>query len=165
MKAGIFYGSTTGYTESAAEEIATLWPDAQLTPISDAQKSDLEACDVLILGVSTWGIGDVQDEWDDALKQFKEANLSGKKVAIFGLGDQVGYADSFVDAMGVLYDASLEAGATCVGMWPTSDYDFDASTAVREGVFVGLPLDEHNQSDLSEQRMKDWIAQIKDELK
>ncbi len=80
------------------------------------------------------------------------------------MGDQLGYADSIVDAMGVLYDAALEAGASCVGAWSVDDYDFYTATAVRDGKFIGLPLDEYNQSELSEQRMSDWVAQIKEEI-
>lgn len=91
----------------------------------------------LILGASTWGIGDVQDDWFDGLTKLENTDLSGKTVALFGTGDPQGSPDSFVDALGVLYEKIIEQGAKVIGFWPTDGYEFDASKAEREGRFEG----------------------------
>ena len=165
MKIGIFYGSTTGNTENAANLMCALIGGSQMTPVADAVKADLEACDLLILGTSTWGLGDLQDDWADSLDSLSGANLKGKKVAIFGLGDQESYFGTFVDGIKNLHDASIEAGATIVGMWPGDGYDFQDSTAFADGLFLGLPLDEENQAELTEERIQIWVDQILREAK
>ena len=165
MKTGIFYGSTTGNTENAANLICALMGGSQVTPIEDAVRADLEAYDLLILGASTWGLGDLQDDWADSLAGLSGADLKGKKVALFGLGDQEAYPGTFVDGIKDLHDASIEAGATIVGLWPGDGYDFQDSTAFTDGQFLGLPLDEENQSELTEERIQTWVDQVLREAK
>lgn len=165
MKTGIFYGSTTGNTESAAHLICALIGGSQVTPIEDAVRADLEACKLLFLGASTWGLGDLQDDWADSLAGLSGANLKGKKVALFGLGDQETYPGTFVDGIKDLYDASVEAGATIVGLCSGDGYDFQDSAAFEEGQFLGLPLDEENQSELTEERIQTWVDQVLREAK
>lgn len=160
MKTGIFYGSTTGNTENAAKLICTLIDGSKVTPIEDAVKADLEACDLLILGASTWGLGDLQDDWADSLDSLRHANLKGKKVALFGLGDQESYPGTFVDGIKDLHDASVEAGAAIVGRWSADGYEFQDSAAFVEGQFLGLPLDEENQAELTDERIHIWVDQI-----
>ncbi|MCK4623354.1 MAG: flavodoxin [Desulfuromonadales bacterium] len=160
MKTGIFYGSTTGNTANAAQQIGALLTGAQSMPVEDAVKASFEACGLLILGTSTWGLGDLQDDWSDSLDSLRAADLRGKKVAIFGLGDQLGYPDTFVDAMGTLYETAVAAGATVIGKWPTDDYDFLASAAVNGDQFLGLPLDEENQAAFTEERIAAWVEQL-----
>ncbi|MCK4691279.1 MAG: flavodoxin [Desulfuromonadales bacterium] len=160
MKTGIFYGSTTGNTANAAQQIGALLTGARTIPVKEAVKASFEACGLLILGTSTWGLGDLQDDWSDSLDSLRAADLRGKKVAIFGLGDQVGHPDSFVDAMGTLYEMAVAAGATVVGKWPTDDYDFLASAAVDGDQFLGLPLDEENQAAFTEERIAAWVEQL-----
>ncbi|MFN9675593.1 MAG: flavodoxin FldA, partial [Microcystis sp.] len=55
-------------------------------------------------------------------------------------------------------------GGKTVGYWPTDGYDFNESKALKNGKFVGLALDEDNQSDLTEQRIKTWVAGLKGEF-
>jgi flavodoxin I len=43
-------------------------------------------------------------------------------------------------------------------------YDFTESKAVKNSNFVGLTIDEDNQSDLTDERVKIWVAQIKKEF-
>ena len=160
MKTGIFYGSTTGNTESAAHLICALIGGSQVTPIEDAVRADLEACDLLILGASTWGLGDLQDDWADSLASLSGADLKGKTVALFGLGDQEAYPGTCVDAIKDLHDAAVEAGATIVGLCSGAGYEFQDSTAFTDGQFLGLPLDEENQSELTEERIQIWVDQI-----
>jgi flavodoxin I len=164
-KTVIIYGSTTGNAASAAESIAAkLGSDATVKEVSAASKSDLDDFDNLILGSSTWGDGELQDDWFGFLPTIKEVGLSGKTVAVFGVGDQFSYSDTYVNAMGELYDAAKAAGANVIGSTSTDGYSFNESTAVRDGKFVGLALDYDNQGDLSDDRIAAWVAQISPSL-
>jgi flavodoxin I len=165
MKVAIIYGSTTGNTASAAEKIKE-----QLASLGEVTLSAVgegfgpaKDADLVVLGASTWGIGEMQEDWLGQ-EDLSGLNLSGKRVAVFGTGDQMGFGDSFVDALGILADAAVKAGATLVGTWPTDGYDFGSSAAVKDGKFVGLPIDEDQQPDLTDQRIAEWAAQIKQEL-
>ena len=163
-KIGIFYGSSTGNTEVVAEKIKTLFgKDAELNNIDSVSQKDLEQYDYLIFGTSTWGIGDMQDDWEDFIEVLEKVNLDKKKVALFGLGDQVNYADSFVDGMGAIYDAIYER-VDIVGAWPLDGYTFNESASVKNGKFIGLAIDKENQPDLTDQRIKDWVALLKKEF-
>ncbi|BBG66701.1 flavodoxin 1 [Hydrogenimonas sp.] len=166
MSVGIFYGSSGGATERVAKMIKeALGIDSDLIDIADAKAEDFDRYDILILGSSTWGDGDLQDDWEDFFDEFKKIDLKGKTVALFGLGDQEEYPDTFVDAMGILYGQAVENGAKTVGGgWPAEGYDFDESRAVREGAFVGLAIDEENQEELTEQRVRKWTEGLKKEL-
>ena len=166
-KIGLFYGSTTGNTEAAAELIQKEFGGesvVKLYNISDAETSDFEEYDCLILGCPTWNIGELQADWDGYLDELDDIEFNGKKVAYFGTGDQVGYTDNFQDAMGILEEKVASLGATTVGHWPTEGYDFEASKATKNGKFVGLALDEDNQSELSDKRIKDWVSKLKQEF-
>jgi len=159
---GIFYGSSSGNTESVAKQLQqTLGADrAQLHDVANAKSSDLEAYSILFLGSSTWGVGDLQDDFETFMGEISSANLEGKTVALFGCGDQDSYPDSFVDAMGQIYEAIKDKGCKIVGQIPTDGYTYDASQAEEGGQFVGLPLDEDNQDDLTAQRIADWVTQL-----
>lgn len=165
MKIGIFYGSTTGNTASAARRLAELLTTAKLYPVAEATRADFESCDLLILGSSSWCDEQdrLQDDWNDAFECLRDANLKGRKVALFGIGDQVGYADAFVDAIRVLHDVAKAAGAEIVGKWPDEDYDYRSSAAIEGDFFLGLPLDVTNQPQLTEPRLKEWVAQVRRE--
>lgn len=165
MKVGIFYGSTTGNTENAASVLCGLIKGSQIAPIDGSQSADLEACDLLFLGASTWGLGDLQDDWADSLEKLRSANLQEKKVALFGLGDQEIYSGTFVDGIKELHDAAIEAGATIVGKCSGVGYDFQDSAAFSDGEFLGLPLDEENQAELTEERIRAWVNQVLNEIK
>ena len=163
-KTVIIYGSTTGNAASAAETIAAKLGNCDIKDVSTATKDDLENYDNLILGSSTWGDGDLQDDWYSFLPNLKSANLAGKTVAVFGVGDQYSYSTTYVNSMGELYDTAKAAGAKIVGETSTEGYSFDSSTAVRNDKFVGLALDYDNQSDLSDSRIDSWVNQILPEL-
>lgn len=159
---GIIYGSSTGTTERVAQAIQQLLGSgkSEVENISDISSADLEKYDSLILGTSTWGIGDLQDDWEDGIEKLKSADLVNKNVALFGCGDQEGYPDSFIDGVGLLHQAVADKGAQVKGQWPTDGYDFAESKAVKQGLFVGLAIDEDNQSDLTDQRISDWLAAL-----
>jgi flavodoxin I len=131
--------------------------------VAKAGSKDLAGYEVLLFGSSTWGLGDLQDDWEEFLPVVAAADLSGKKVALFGCGDSSSYADSFCSALGTIYQA-VKDKATVVGFTETEGYSFDDSEAVVEGRWVGLVLDEDNESDLTESRIASWIRRLKEEL-
>lgn len=162
-KAIIIYGSTTENTKEAAGMIA-----AQLKEFSPAVK-DVSECtpedftenDFLFLGTSTWGAGDLQDDWYDMLPKLSSADLTGKTVALFGLGDSYSYSDTFVGGMRELYDFFSGKGCRMEGAVSTAGYNFEDSAAIESDEFVGLPLDADNESDQSEERIANWLKALK----
>jgi flavodoxin I len=165
VKIGIFYGSSTGNTEKIADLIRNAFGSENATTINveDADPKDLEKFPYLIFGTSTWGIGDLQDDWDDFIEVVENADLSGKKVALFGLGDQEIYTDSFADGVAKIY-RRIAGKTTIVGSWPNQDYLFDESEALKDGKFVGLIIDEDNQTKLTVQRVTSWVEGLKKEF-
>ena len=118
----------------------------------------------LILGTSTWGAGELQDDWYDGLRVLQAANLADKTIALFGCGDCESYGDTFVGGIGELYNGIKESGANFVGAVSTDGYTFDDSEAVVDGKFVGLPLDDVNEDDKTDARIDAWIAEISPNL-
>ena len=166
-KIGLFFGTDTGYTEISATQIAEQLGkfSVDLLEISDVTVDTFKNYDCLILGLSTWYNGELQSDWDDFFEDFKTIDFSDKKVAIFGLGDQYGYSDTFIDGVGIIGEVVLENGGKLIGQWSTDGYNFDESIAVFEkGFFCGLAIDEDNQPDLSEKRIKMWSLQISHEF-
>ena len=163
MKIGIIYGSTTGNTEDAANLIGKQLEDAAVHNITDVDQQDFEQYDLLILGTSTWGMGDMQDDWEDGLSKLSQADLQGKQVALFGLGDQNAYPGTFVDALRGLYDAAIQAGARVIGRWPAQEYSFSDSEAQEGNELLGLALDYDNEDDLTEDRIINWLKKVMEE--
>ncbi|ASQ48179.1 MAG: flavodoxin [Leptotrichia sp.] len=162
-KVGIFYGSTTGVTEDIANRIAEKIDGAEVFNI-DGNVDELENYDVLLLGTSTWGFGDLQDDWQAVLDDLANLNLAGKKVAYFGSGDQGTFSDTFMDGMAIINEEISKTGATVIGNTSTEGYEFNESRAVEGDKFLGLALDEVNQSDLTDERIDAWVEQIKKEF-
>ncbi|OJV31920.1 MAG: flavodoxin [Bacteroidales bacterium 36-12] len=162
----IVYGSTTSNAKNIAERIAAkiTETDVVLFDVADMNVESLKDFSNIIMGSSTWGIGDLPDDWDGFLPKLKRFDLSGKTIALFALGDSYSYSDSFVDSMGIIYEAIKDKGCNIIGSVSTEGYNYDMSTAEIDGVFVGLPLDEDNEYDLSDERIDNWLAQIKPEL-
>jgi flavodoxin I len=160
-KTGIFYGSTTGNTEAAAKKIQSLIGNADLFDISSAAPDDFIQYDNLILGSSTWGYGELQDSWEGILQDLESLDLKGKKMALFGTGDQMSYSDTFVDALGIIEESLSKTGAELIGQWPVEGYDYNASKAEKNGSFVGLALDDDNQSSETDTRINQWVDMIK----
>lgn len=161
-KTAIIYGSSTGNTKHAAEKIAEGLSgiDVTLLDVASFNVSDIESYDNLILGTSTWGFGDLQDDWDNFISKLAKADLTGKKVALFGLGDSGSYPDTFVDGMGILYDTIKDKGISLIGSVSTDGYSFDASRAEKDGEFVGLPLDEDNDPAKTDERISSWTQEL-----
>ena len=164
-KIGIFYGSSTGNTEIVAEKLQSLLGTdrADLHNAESATKEDIEKYKYLIFGTPTWGIGDMQDDMEDFIVEVTNIDLSEKKVAIFGLGDQDTYPESFVDGIGILYD-KLKEKTNVVGNWPLKGYGFNDSEAVRGNKFVGLAIDQDNQPGQTEERLGKWVELLKKEF-
>jgi flavodoxin I len=173
-KIGIFFGSDTGNTRRVAKTLAKKLGDDADAPVNvnKASVDDLLKYDALILGTPTLGDGELPglnsgasaESWEEFLPKLKGADMSGKTVALFGLGDQEGYGHEFVDALIYIYDVVVENGATVVGATSTDGYNFEASKAIVDGDFVGLVIDHDNQSDLTDERIEAWLELVKPEL-
>lgn len=168
MKMAIYYGSSNGNTESVAKAIRKRLGGKERVAMFDvANLSSAEAMqeyDILLWGCPTWGEGDLQDDWEDFYSCLDGIDLSGKSVALFGLGDQDGYGHEFVNALKILYDKATAQGANMIGFWPDEGYEYDSSEAVIDGKFVGLVIDEDNQSDLTEERIEKWCHRLELEM-
>lgn len=163
-KIGIFYGSSTGNTQSVAEIIGRKLgvEKNNIISVDKAKGAQLLDYDVLLLGSSTWGIGDLQDDWESFISELKKQNLTGKEVGVFGTGDSSSYGDSFCDSIGIIAEAATGAGAKLVGTnVDTSGYSYDASRAEENGSFVGLPIDMDNEDNKTNARVEAWVNQLK----
>ena len=154
MNIGLFYGSSTCYTEMAAEKIRDIIGPELVTlhNLKDDSPALMSQYDVLILGIPTWDFGEIQEDWEAVWDQLDTLNLEGKIVALYGMGDQLGYGEWFLDALGMLHDKLATKGVKFVGYWPTEGYEFTSpKPVIADGqLFVGLALDETNQYDLSD---------------
>ncbi|WED21388.1 flavodoxin FldB [Vibrio sp. JC009] len=164
MKIGLFYGSTTCYTEMAAEKIRAIIGE-EIVDIYNVKETPLEVMEqyeFLILGISTWDFGELQEDWGAIWEHIGGVSIKNRYVALFGLGDQEGYGEWFLDAMGMLHDALKPIGVNFLGYWPNQGYKFEASKALTpDGThFVGLALDEDSQYELSDERIAGWCEQI-----
>ena len=159
----VIYGSSTGSCQSIAETIASKL-GAEAVDVTSINDDTIKSHENLILGTSTWGAGEMQDDWYDGVKVLKSAGLSGKTVAIFGCGDSESYPDTFCGGMKELFDAAGEAGANVLPGVSTDGYTFDDSEAVDGDKFVGLALDEVNEDDKTEERIDAWLEAIKPSL-
>ncbi|MEN6336738.1 MAG: flavodoxin [Phycisphaerales bacterium] len=165
-KIGLFYGSTTGNTVKGAELIRNAFgaDNVDLVDVGIESSQELKKYDVLILGTSTWHWGGLQDEWALFEDYLTRDILKGKKVAFFGLGDQKRYPDHFVDGMGLLYEKVKPLGVKVVGLWPKEGYNYEASAAELGEHLVGLALDEDSEPQKTEERINQWVRQLKNEL-
>lgn len=162
-KIGVFYGSSTGTTEGVANTLAQKLGLAanDVHDVAKLNAAMIEAYDLLVLGTSTWGDGELQDDWYDAVKLLKGCDLKGKEIALFGCGDSESYCDTFCDGIGVLYEELKESGCVFLGNHiDPSDYTFSSSLAVVDSQFVGLPLDEVNEPDKTEARITNWVKDL-----
>jgi len=159
---GIFYGSSTGNTEAIAEDIREYFgpSEVDIFDIATAQPTDFARYSLLIFGASTWGLGALQDDWEVMLPKLQKIDFDNKTIALYGLGDQDTYPDTFLDAMGVLYAFFAEKNCQIIGSWPVEGYIFKGSKALQKGRFVGLALDEDTQSELTQPRLKQWLGDI-----
>lgn len=167
-KIGLFFGSDEGNTESVAHRIQQRLGEDNVDVHDIADVTQLEFADYhfVILAIPTWDFGQIQSDWEDFWDDIGEVDFTGKLVALVGLGDQFGYGDYFLDAMGMLHDVIVGNGATIVGYWPVEGYDFDASKALTSDQthFVGLAIDEDQQEQMTAARLNQWCQQVVSEF-
>lgn len=157
---GIFFGSTTGNTEAAAQDIAAALGTGAVFNVGSVDAASVADYDTLLLGSSTWGAGDLQDDWYDFLDALKAQDLNGKKVGLFGCGDSDGYGDTFCGALRQIYDALQDCGCTFVGAYEPEGYQVTDSEVNVDGKFVGLCLDEAD-ADNNPARIAAWVELVK----
>lgn len=164
---GLFYGTQTGNTELVAQKIQQeLGADiVDLYNVKNATADDMAQYTILILAAPTWYDGEMQADWEDFMPQLESLDFTGKYVGFVALGDQVGYAQYFVDSIGAIAEAVVSRGAQVFGLWPRDGYQFESSKGLYDDQrFWGLVLDFENQNDLTDKRIKQWCAQIREEL-
>lgn len=166
-KIGLFYGKNTVTTAQIAKKIQEAFGDVKvdLIAVEDAWKKEFESYQYLIAGSSTWFDGELPNSWGELMPLLKDLDMKNKKVAIFGLGNQEDYPDNFVDGIGLMSDVFESAGATIVGQTSLEGYEFTKSLAVNDNKFTGLVIDQDNQYDQTDQRIKDWVQVLKKEFK
>ena len=168
MKLKLIFGSDTGNTDFVVGTYLLYLLnsfDVEVTEVRKLVEKDWIDNSLFILGVPTWYDGVLQSDWEDYFDVFKEIDFTEKTVAIFGLGDQIGYDEYFVDGIGILSKVILENGGKVIGNWPTEDYSFTESKAlVNEGYFYGLPIDQDNEDDLTLGRLERWVEQLTNEI-
>jgi len=160
---GLFYASTTGNTEEVAQQIHVMASEfVHLHDIAAEGVAAMREYTALIIGIPTWDFGELQEDWDEYWQAFSDIDFSDRRVALFGLGDQLGYGEWFLDAMGAVHDQVVAAGGQVVVPWPVEGYDFEASKALTEDGrhFVGLALDEDGQRSETEPRLQLWLPQV-----
>ena len=167
-RVALIFGTCTGKTEEISEIMAeSFLPEleVEMTDIAATEPEDLKKYEFIICGIPTWDVGELEYGWQDVYDELDGVDLSGLLVAMFGLGDQHNYSDTYQDAMGILYEKLLECGASGkIGFTSTEGHEFDASRGLIDDQFCGLALDEDNQDDLSEERIHKWTAQVKSEI-
>ena len=170
MNIGLIFGTDTGNTEEMGDKISAVLAEhghpVEMINVTEASPAAIEVFDFIIMGIPTWDFGGIQEDWENFEEQLAATTLSSKVVALYGLGDQLGYGDYFVDAMGWLNERVRNVGATVIGEWSTQGYDFEASLAANKEKthFCGLAIDDDQQFDLTDQRINEWVQLLIQEL-
>ena len=164
MATAIFFASSTGNSEEIASKISSKLDDIEVFDLAGTKIEKINNYDKIILGGSTWGDGELNDDWEDAWVDFCKLDLSNKTIALFGLGDQESYSDEFCSALGLIYEQVKSMNANVIGFTSSEGYYHDASKAQIDDKFVGLVIDEDNQSDLTDERIKNWVNEIKEDI-
>jgi len=167
-KIGLFFGPLKGSVQRVAEMVKVAFGEQniEMIPVNNADATDLEKYDKIIFGISTvgqetWDQDFSNNDWSKFFPNISKIDYSGKTVAIFGLGDHITYSSYFVNALGALAKELMENGATLVGQVDPASYEFDDSEALIDGKFIGLPIDEDFQPELTDERVTNWVNSIK----
>lgn len=164
-KIGLFYATKAEKTSWVAKKIQEAFgKDVEAVEVENAWQKDFEAYDRLVVGASTWFDGELPTYWDELLPELESLNLKGKKIALFGLGDEVHYPDNFADGLGILAELFEKAGATLVGFTSIEGYTFRKSHALRGDKWCGLVVDLDNHSEKAEKQISEWCKQVKAEF-
>ncbi|MYM63033.1 flavodoxin [Pseudomaricurvus sp. HS19] len=175
VKIGIFFGTETGTTRLIAKKLYKLLGDELADKplnVNRIEAADLLKYDALILGTPSYGVGEIpglsagclERNWEEFLARFGAPDLSGKRIAMFGLGAQERYSERFASSMMALYQVFAGLGADMIGAWPAEGYTFEHSASLVGDHFVGLVIDQRTQGMLTEQRLREWVEQVKPQL-
>ena len=162
----LVFGTDTGNTEEVAEKIQEQLSESgqvvEIIDVTDCSADRISEADMCIFGIPTWDFGGIQADWEDFKEELEAAELGGKKVALYGLGDQFGYGDFFIDAVGWLHEIIQPMGADIKGYWPVEGYEFTESRALSpcKTYFYGLAVDDDQQFDQTDERVSSWVQQI-----
>ncbi len=170
-KIAIFFGPLNGSVHRIAKLVASKigTEKVDLIHILDATVSDLDKYSNIIFGISTigkdtWEQKFDNNDWSHFFPIVSAFHFTGKKVAIFGLGDHITYAYHFVDSMGLLAKIIKNQGGEILGRVSTDGYTFQDSEAIIDGQFIGLPVDEDFESELTDERVTNWIHSLMKEF-
>lgn len=167
MKIGVFYASTSGNTEVITDHLIQCLGEDKTSRHDIEQEGFIgyENYDLLVFGTPTWDYGNLQSDWESSWDEFLQLDLRDRVVGLFGLGDQYGFSEWYLDAMGAIHEVLVNKGARIIGNWPNEGYEFEQSKALTPDgkFFVGLALDEESQSLLSQPRVQQWCANLMEE--
>ncbi|MFA9391364.1 MAG: flavodoxin [Prolixibacteraceae bacterium] len=165
-KIGIFYSFNSNKTAKIAEKIIEAFAGSNIEAVNaeDVTEEAFLAFDNIIAGVPTWFDGELPNYWDEFSPALEDLDLKGKKIAIYGLGDQKGYAENFNDGIGVFADLVTKSGAEVIGYTSAEGYTFENSAALKGAKFCGLCLDQENQARLTKGRIEKWVESLKNEF-
>jgi len=165
-KTALIYSFNTKKTGKIAERIKEAFGDDNLEVLNaeEITEDSFLSFDQFILGVPTWFDGELPNYWDEFVPALEDMDLKGKKFALFGLGDQKGYPENFLDGLGIMAEILEGQEGSLVGFTSTEGYEFESSRAAREEQFTGLAIDYENQGSMNKERVKSWVEQLKKEL-
>lgn len=163
MNIGIVYGSNQGNTESVSEKAKDILGASECLNITEATPEQIQSWDLIVIATSTWGDGELPEDWEYNQDKLNEVNFNGKTVAFIGLGDQYIYGSTFCDALKLLYDKMEGQDFKLVGLWPTDGYEHEDTIALLDGKFLGVAIDEDNEPDLTDERLEKWADIVKEE--
>ena len=166
-KIAIIYSFNSTKTAKASEKIKDAFgPDFNVVPVNAEVLTEelFLSFQYMILGVPTWFDGELPNYWDEFVPAIEDLDLTGKTIAIFGLGNQVEYPENFGDAVGILGELLREKGANIVGYTSPEGYNFESSKALIDSKFIGLILDQENQPRSSKERIEKWVSELKEQF-
>jgi flavodoxin I len=167
-KIAIVYSFNTLKTGKIAKRIKEAFgkdASVELVNVEEVSADEFLKFDNLICGTATWFDGELPNHWDEFVPELEDMDLNGKRIAMFGLGDQKGYPENFLDGMGILGEILEAQGARLVGFTSTEEYSYESSRAERGDQFIGLGIDFETQGAKNKERVNGWVEKLKLELK
>ena len=165
-KTAIIYSFNTKKTGKVAERIKEAFNDDRVEMVNaeEITESTFMSFDQIIMGVPTWFDGELPNYWDEFVPAIEDLDLSGKKIALYGLGDQKGYPENFLDGMGLMAEILERRGAQLIGFTSVEGYHYESSLAERGDQFAGLAIDYENQGSMNKERIAAWVDLLKKEF-
>jgi len=165
-KTAIIYSFNTKKSGKIASQIKEAFDDPSIDMVNaeEINGPTFLSYDNLILGVPTWFDGELPNYWDEFVPELEDLKLKGKRIALYGLGDQKNYGENFIDGVGIMGEILESCGASLVGLTSVSGYEFEHSRALRGDHFIGLAIDFENQGTKNKARVASWVEQLKKEF-